>query len=417
MKTKPMNPLIAQLTHQPFPEVAEILRIGADQITLKWDTAVRLAMPQMRHLTFDELKDSTPQILLAIAHALASDDARLIDELVKRAPAQGLSRLKLNFDVIEIMQEDRLLRSITVAHVNSVLGRRMELAESAALHAAIDVMLQRSVIALVDQQKTELRSAAETELKFLSFLSHDLNNNLNSITMTLQSLGMDLKLAGGFDEAEHSLSLAQRQIHDTVAGMRQMLDHERLRKPGKGSTVSRVNLHAVATNVVAQFSGQAEAKEIKLSTQIMLQTFIDSNEELLSIVLQNLVGNATKYSGRGAVKIGFDREADSGHDVLWVSDEGPGIAPEQMGHIFETFRRGEIHGQQGVGLGLAIASQAAKLLDAILSVESRLGVGTTFRLTLPQSPTHPPGALPAPAAAPNFSAPEDEVEFPSDSDI
>jgi hypothetical protein len=129
MKPKPMNPLIAQLTHQPFPEVAEILRIGADQITLKWDTAFRLAMPQMRHLTFDELKDSTPQILLAIAHALASDDARLIDELVKRAPAQGLSRLKLNFDVIEIMQEDRLLRSITVAHVNSVLGRRMELAE------------------------------------------------------------------------------------------------------------------------------------------------------------------------------------------------------------------------------------------------------------------------------------------------
>ena len=84
-----MNPLIAQLSHQPFPEVAEILRLGADQITLKWDTAVRLAMPQMRHLTFDELKDSTPQILLAIAHALASDDARLIDELVKRAPAQG----------------------------------------------------------------------------------------------------------------------------------------------------------------------------------------------------------------------------------------------------------------------------------------------------------------------------------------
>jgi signal transduction histidine kinase len=86
--------------------------------------------------------------------------------------------------------------------------------------------------------------------------------------------------------------------------------------------------------------------------------------------------------------------------VLWVSDEGPGIAPEQMGHIFEAFRRGEIYGQQGVGLGLAIASQAAKLLDAILSVESRLGVGTTFRLTLPQSSSHPPGALPAPADQP-----------------
>src|ERR1700689_4054719 len=102
-----MNPLIAQLTHRPFPEVANALRLEADQITLDWDAAVRKAMPQMQHLTFDELKDSTPQILLAIADALASDDPDMISELVSRAPAQGLSRLRLNFDLVEVMQEDR----------------------------------------------------------------------------------------------------------------------------------------------------------------------------------------------------------------------------------------------------------------------------------------------------------------------
>lgn len=379
-----MNPLLEQLTHRPFPEVAEIIRCGADQITHDWDVAVRFAMPQMQRLTFDELKDSTPQILRAISQALASDDPDMIGELVSCSPKQGLSRLRLNFDLIEVMQEDRLLRSITVAHVNSGLGRRMELAESAALHATIDIMLQRSVIALVDQQKTELRSGAETELKFLSFLSHDLNNNLNSITMSLESLGMDLRLAGGFDEAEHSLKLAQQQICDTVAGMRRMLDHARLRKPGEGSTLSRVNLHAVAMRVVTQFSQQAEAKGVKFDMQIMLQTFIQSDGELLSLVLQNLIGNAVKYSSEGAVTIGFGRGADEGPPMIWVSDHGPGIAAEKIEHIFEAFRRGEIHGQQGVGLGLAIASQAAKLLGAALAVESRLGVGSTFRLALPE---------------------------------
>ena len=83
-------------------------------------------MPQMQHLTFDELKDSTPEILLAIADALASDDPDLIRELVNRAPKQGLSRLELNFDVVEVMQEDRLLRAITVQHVEDGLDRRME---------------------------------------------------------------------------------------------------------------------------------------------------------------------------------------------------------------------------------------------------------------------------------------------------
>ncbi len=112
-----MNPLIVQLTHRPFPEVADALRASVDQITVAWDTAVRKAMPQMRHLTVEELRDSTPQILTCMADALASDDPEVIQELVKQAPAQGISRFKLNFDVVEIMQEDRLLRSITVEHV------------------------------------------------------------------------------------------------------------------------------------------------------------------------------------------------------------------------------------------------------------------------------------------------------------
>ena len=178
-----MNPLLAQLTHRPFPEMAKVIRVEADRITIAWDAVVREAMPQMQHLTFDEMKDSTPQILLAIADALESDDASLIRELIRRAPSQGLSRFRLNFDVVEVMQEDRLLRAITVQHVKAGLGHRMDVVESAALHAAIDVMLQRSVIALVDQQKSQLQAAAQTELKFLSFLSHDLNNNLNSVSL------------------------------------------------------------------------------------------------------------------------------------------------------------------------------------------------------------------------------------------
>jgi len=380
-----MNPLLAQLTHRPFPEVAEIIRIGADQITREWDAAVRQAMPQMRHLTYDELKDSTPQILKAIAHALASDDPGVIRDLVKCAPSQGLSRFRLNFDVVEVMQEDRLLRAIVVQHVEARLGRRMEIPESAALHAAIDVMLQRSVIALVDEQKLQLRAAAETELKFLSFLSHDLNNNLNSVTMSLYALGLNLKEIGGFAGAELSLWLAQESIFETVAGMRRMLDHERLRKLGDKPRLSPVDLHAAATKVVAQFSREADAKGAKLTVEMRPGTVVESDADLLALVLQNLVGNGVKYSSGGAVRVGFSGGANADRPVVWVSDEGSGIAPEEIKHVFEMYKRGAVHGQQGLGLGLAIASQAAKLLGARLTVESRVGVGSTFRLALPEN--------------------------------
>lgn len=378
-----INPLIAQLTHPAFPEVAEALRSEVEAITLAWDTAVREAMPQMRHLTFKELRDSTPRILFDIADALASDDPDVIHELVSSAPGQGLSRYNLNFDVIEVMQEDRLLRAITVQHVESTLDRRMDIPESAALHAAIDLMLQRSVIALVEKQKGQLRAAAEVELKFLSFLSHDLNNNLGSITLLLESLAMDLRLAGGFSEAEDTLQSATHRIEDTVTGMRRLLAHEQMRKSESKADYLPIRLHAVATRVVTQFLQRAATKGLVIRIEIPLDTVIESDAELLSLVLQNLVGNAVKFSTGGQVRIGFDEKMDADHQVLWVSDEGPGIAPAQMTRIFEAFKRGEAHGQLGVGLGLAIASQAAKLLGASVTVQSKEGAGSKFHVVLP----------------------------------
>jgi signal transduction histidine kinase len=123
---------------------------------------------------------------------------------------------------------------------------------------------------------------------------------------------------------------------------------------------------------------------VKLAVEIRPGTVVESDGELLSLVLQNLVGNGVKYSSGGTVHIGCDSENKAGCRTIWVSDQGPGISPEKMGHIFEAFRRGEVHGQRGVGLGLAIASQAAKLLGAELAVDSEVGIGSTFRLSLLQ---------------------------------
>jgi signal transduction histidine kinase len=379
---KSVNPLILQLTHPPFTVVAEIIRSGADEITHEWDAAVRQAMPQMRHLTFDELKDSAPQILMAIADALASDDPEVIRDLVSRAPSQGLSRFRLNFDVAEVMQEDRLLRAIIVSYVETELTRQMDAPEYAALHAAVDVMLQRSVIALVDQQKSQLRAAAERELKYLSFLSHDLNNHLYGVTLSLHELGCQLRKATGFDGAAESLVRAQNSIHTTVKGMRRLLDHEMLRKSGEEPKFLPVDLQSLVTKVAEQFSQEAYAKGVGLAVEVRPGTVVASDGELLSLVLQNLIGNGVKYSSGGTVRIGSDGAAEGGRPVIWVSDQGPGIAPEKIGHIFEAFKRGEVHGQRGVGLGLSIASQAAKHLGAELTVDSELGIGSTFRLKL-----------------------------------
>ena len=377
-----MNPLLSQLTHCPFPDVAEVIRSEIDRITLAWDAAVRLAMPQMQSLTFDALRKSTPQILLAIADALASDDPEVIRELVNRAPAMGLSRWRLSFDLVEVMQENRLLRAILVEHIEAELNRQMDALESAALHAVFDVLLQRSVVALVDLEQSQLRTAAEKELRYVTFLSHDLNNHLNGVTLLLHALTQDLKRTGKFAKAEESLDLAQNSIYETVAGMGRILDRERLRNSVESPKFMPVDLHPVAMKVVGRFSQEAEAKGVRLAMEVRPRTMVASDGDLLLLVLQNLVGNGIKYSSKGTVRVGSNGDSEAGRRVLWVSDQGPGIAPENMSHIFEAFRRGEVHGQRGMGLGLAIASEAAKLLGAELTVDSELGIGSTFRLSL-----------------------------------
>ena len=70
---------------------------------------------------------------------------------------------------------------------------------------------------------------------------------------------------------------------------------------------------------------------------------------------------------------------------ITVSDQGPGMEPEQLERLFAPFVRGDTHGQAGVGLGLFIARQAAEILGASLRADSKVGQGTTFHLQLPES--------------------------------
>ena len=130
-----INPLLAQLTHQSFPQLADALRVSISAINREWDAAVRQALPQLNILTFDELKDSIPKILASVADALASSDPQEIEKLVHDAPWQGLTRFHQHYTLTEIMQEDRLLRGVVVVHIEARLGRQMNVPEAAALHA------------------------------------------------------------------------------------------------------------------------------------------------------------------------------------------------------------------------------------------------------------------------------------------
>jgi signal transduction histidine kinase len=370
------------LEKRPFPELGAALRGRVGHVLAVWMDLVRRTVPAASGLPDAELQDHVPVILARMADAL--EGARP-EGLRASSPEQGLTRFRQNYGVQDVMAEDRLMRRVIVQQVEAGLGRRMTLAEQLALDGVIDEMLQGAVAAYVGEQHAQLRAAAEAELKYLSFLSHDLNNNLASVTLTLQVLKRRLGDAPEFADEVGTLDDAQRAVLDTIGGMGRLLQSERLRKAGAPGERRPVNLHDLLASAARLSSRAAKEKGIKIIVDAAPDAVAQTDRELIGLVVQNLVGNAVKYSDGGTVRVAAD--CAGGGCTVAVSDEGPGIAVEHLRHIFDAFARGAAaHGRPGVGLGLTIASQAARLLGAQLSVESTVGVGSTFRLAIP-----PPG--------------------------
>lgn len=379
----PIERSAARQGNKSFPELAEALRSQSEAILKVWMDELRQEIPPLAAKSDTELRDNLPNIMAGMAEYLSAADGA--KKLVAESPLQGSARFHQNYDIRSLMHEDRVLRSVVIRHVEATLRRRLTLEEQLALDAGIDVMLQRSVIAFIDHQNERLRLSAESELKYLSFLSHDLNNNLGSVTLFLQVLRQRLADFPEFTEEVETLDQAQASILNTIGGMSRLLQNERLRNGGVAMKIAPVHLHRLASNVTHQAMRAAEGKGLRLAVEVPPDAIVPSDGELITLVLQNILGNAVKYSSKGVVRISAKplQETRGNRWELTVSDEGPGIAGEQVARIFDAFKRGESHGQTGVGLGLAIASQAAKLLGAELTVESTLGIGSTFRLVLP----------------------------------
>ena len=376
------------LNQSPFPELAASLRSRTDRILQIWSKQVRQLLPRVRAFSREQLIDHLPKIVPGIAAVLASGSDEDSRKLREQAPTHGLLRFQQNYDVRDLMSEDRLLRRIIVEQVEDELGHSMRKEGQVALHMAIDEMLQHAVVAFVEQQSARIRVGAESELKYLSFLSHDLNNNLGSVTLFLQVLRQRLADFPEFSQHVATLDQAQEAILNTIEGMGRLVQSERLRKAGIEVKSGPINLHRLVSNVSQQMHRQAEKKGLRIAVEVPADAVVSSDGELITLALQNLLGNAVKFSTTGVVRISAEQrqERNDSKWVLTVSDEGPGIAKEHLERIFEAFKRKDAHEQQGVGLGLAIVSQAAKLLGAELTVESAVGIGSKFHLILSSAP-------------------------------
>lgn len=385
-------------SHRPFPEVAQALRDQAELIMDEWRGRTIFSMPELGELSVKEFKDDIARILSAMADALESNEQPDLRRLVQAAPAHGFHRFMQEYDLVDMFAEERVLRRVIVSRVEDAIRRQCKPDEAGALHSMIDIMLQQGVLALVQQQKQELQKATEVQLKYLSFLSHDLSKNFAVIMRNLESIGLRLAKLPDLRECNEVIAASLTTLAGTREGMSRLLEHERLRNSDVKPALALVKLRDVIEPIVKVAADGLAGKEQRIDVDVDAEAAAYTNADLVTLIVQNLVWNALKQTSErpsaasgAAVSVEAERQHKNGVDVWSVSvtDDGPGMTKDELDNVFNAGQRTSQPGGTGFGndggwgLGLAIASQAARLLGTTIGVTTRKDQGSRFSFQVP----------------------------------
>ena len=236
----------------------------------------------------------------------------------------------------------------------------------------------------LEMQKIQLSEASKLKTNFLSNMSHELRTPLNSV-IALSGV-LNRRLANKIPADEYSyLEVIERNGKHLLLLINDILDISRIESGKEEIEISKFSSKNLIAEVVSMIHPQAKQKNIELiqkkdDNELMITSDIDKCRH----ILQNLVGNAVKFTENGEVEISI---MQLGKDIaITVKDTGIGISENNLPHIFDEFRQADAGTSRkfgGTGLGLAIAKKYANLLGGTIEVKSKLGEGSSFTVTLP----------------------------------
>ena len=231
------------------------------------------------------------------------------------------------------------------------------------------------IIHAVNKMAEELSGTETLRTDFIANVSHELKTPLavmgNYATM-LQRPGIT---EAEKNEYAKAISEAARKLAQLITNI---LKLNKLENQQIFPQTSEYDLGEQLCDCLLQFEDAWERKELNIETDIEDDVRIRSDAELLSLVWNNLISNAVKFTPEGGT-IGIRLKTEGDQVAVSISDTGCGIKPEVGQHIFEKFYQGDTsHASQGNGLGLALVKRVVDILNGEIGVQSIYGQGSTF---------------------------------------
>lgn len=229
---------------------------------------------------------------------------------------------------------------------------------------------------------THFRNAEEIKATFISIVSHELKTPVALIKGYASTLRRD---DARWDKhvIQDSLTVIEEEADRLTKMIEDLLDASRLQAGGLTLKRTDVALPTLAGRLAERFQTQTKKHTLKVDFPAEFPVIL-ADETRIEQVLSNLISNAIKYAPKGNICIGGQARPEQ--VILCVSDEGPGIAPHDMPHIFDRFYRAEgaVRKTKGAGLGLYLARAVVEAHGGRMWVDPKPGSGARICFSLPR---------------------------------
>ncbi len=241
-----------------------------------------------------------------------------------------------------------------------------------------DVTARKEMENEIIEARREAERANNANSAFLAAASHDLRQPVQALSLLNGALRRTVK-------DERALEMIDSQQHSLTAMtnlLNSLLDISRLDAGAVTPDFEHFPMQRLIDRLSAEFDRQAQHKGLEFHAE-GCDAVLRSDPNLLAEIIQNFVSNAIRYTDKGTVSISCNEV--EGYCCLSVRDTGIGIESDQLRDIFREFHQCKSRGatKEGFGLGLAIVSRLADLLDHKISVSSQPGVGSEFSVMIP----------------------------------
>ena len=362
----------------------------AAQILGKWSVRA------VAHRTIGDLCETIEQGIGAIViaeEALGTRDRPLLEAALDQQPAWS------DIPLIVLTAEGELSRVIADGVEALAMRGNVTLLERpvrvatlvttvrSALRARQRQYDTRDNIAEIEAARAEADEANHAKSQFLAVMSHELRTPLNAIGgyAELIELGIHGPLTDQQREALRRVQKSQRHLLGLINGV---LNYARIEIGSVNYDIEPVSTEDVMSTCEALVAPQARMRGLDLDVAVCADGLhVLGDREKIQQILLNLLSNAIKFTEPGG-RVSVDCTSTPTTVRMSVSDTGVGIAPEKQDAVFEPFVQVDARltrTQEGIGLGLAISRDLARGMNGDLTLESRMGEGSTFTLILPRT--------------------------------